>query len=158
MCARLICARLIKPSVMQSFYPPTLFYCFNYKSTTRQLNKENRSNFFYNDLINLLNFEASDLKLDKKTWKDIDINSLGYVDKKPDWNVNSVNPLYLITNRVYGSISEKNGAKYLTINKGDSVLQNYDQVLSGIKYHIDKIKRKRLILTPNVTVNLKSCL
>ena len=106
----------------------------------------------------MLNFEASDLKLDKKTWKDIDINSLGYVDKKPDWNVNSVNPLYLITNRVYGSISEKNGAKYLTINKGDSVLQNYDQVLSGIKYHIDKIKRKRLILTPNVTVNLKSCL
>ena len=31
---------------------------------------------------------------------------MGYVDKKPDWNVNvnvnSVNPLYLMINRVYG--------------------------------------------------------
>ena len=40
---------------------------------------------------------------------------------------------------VYGSISEKNGNKFLTIDKGDSVLKMYDQVFSGIKYHIKKI-------------------
>ena len=97
-----------------------------------------RSYYFYNDLINVLNFEASNLKLDKKRWKDIDIYYVGYVDKKPDWNVNSVNPLYLIINSVYGSISEKNGNKFLTIDKGDSVLKKYDQVFSGIKYHIKK--------------------
>ena len=74
---------------------------------TRQLNIKNRTYYFYNDLINVLNFEASNLKLDKKTWKDIDIYYLDYVDKKPEWNLNSVNPLYLIINRVYGSISEK---------------------------------------------------
>ena len=68
-------------------------------------------------MINIINFEASNLKLDKKTWKDLDIYYIGYVDKKPDWNVNSVNPLYLINNRVYGYISEKNGVKYLTIDK-----------------------------------------
>ena len=83
--------------------------------TTRQLNIKNRTYYFYNDLINVLNFEASNLKLDKKTWKDIDIYYIGYVDKNPVWNVNSVNPLYLIINRVYGYVSEKNGNKFLTI-------------------------------------------
>ena len=106
--------------------------------TTRQLNIEHRTYYFYNDLINVLNFEASNLKIDKKTWKDVDIYFIGYVHKKTDWNVNSVNPLYLLINRVYGSVSEKNGVKYLPIDKGDSVLKKFDQVFSGIKYHIKK--------------------
>ena len=69
--------------------------------TTKQLNIKNRTYYFYNDLINVLNFEASNLKLHKKTWKGIDIYYIGYTDKKPDWNINSVNPLYLLINRVF---------------------------------------------------------
>ena len=86
-----------------------IFYCFTYKMTTRQLNIKNRCYYFYNDLISVLNFEGSNLKLDKKTWKYIDVYFIGYADKNnpSNWNVNSVNPLYLIINRVYGSISEK---------------------------------------------------
>ena len=34
--------------------------------TTKQLNIKNRSYYFYSDLINILNFEANNLKLDKK--------------------------------------------------------------------------------------------
>ena len=34
--------------------------------TTRQLNIKDRTYYFYNDLINVLNFVASNLKLDKK--------------------------------------------------------------------------------------------
>ena len=34
--------------------------------TTRQLNIKNRTSYFDNDLINGLNFEANNLKLDKK--------------------------------------------------------------------------------------------
>ena len=75
--------------------------------TTRQLNIKDRTYYFYNDLVNVLNFEASNLKLYKKTWKAIDIYFIGYVDKKPDCSVNSVNPLYLLVNRVYGTVSEK---------------------------------------------------
>ena len=41
--------------------------------TTKQLNIKNRSYYFYNDLINVLNFKFENLKLDKRTWKDIDI-------------------------------------------------------------------------------------
>ena len=103
--------------------------------TTKQLNIENRSYYFYNDFINVLNFEASDLKLDKKTWKNLDIYYIGYVDnKKPkDWVVNGVNPLYLMINRFYGHIEEKSGIKFLTIDKRDSVLKKYDQVFKCIK-------------------------
>ena len=112
--------------------------------TTRQLNIKNRTYNFYNDLINVINFETSNLKLDKKTWKDLDIYCIGYIDKKPDWNVNSVNLLYLIINRVYGYVSEKNGNKFLTIDKGDNVLKKCDQVFSGIKHHIKKIDNKEV--------------
>ena len=45
------------------------FVIFTYKMTTRQLNIKNRSYYFYNDLINVLNFEASKLELDKKHGK-----------------------------------------------------------------------------------------
>ena len=68
--------------------------------TTRQLNIKNRLYYFYNDLINVLNFEANNLKLDTKNSLGLDIFYIGYVDKKTDWYVNSVNPLYLMINRV----------------------------------------------------------
>ena len=72
--------------------------------TTTQLKIKNRTYYFYNDLINVLNFEASNLKLDKKIWKDLDIFYIGYIDKKLKWDVNNVNPLYLLINRVYGYV------------------------------------------------------
>ena len=50
--------------------------------TTRQLNIKNRTYYFYNDLINLSSFSVNNLKLDKNTWKDIDIYYIGYADKK----------------------------------------------------------------------------
>ena len=91
----------------------------------------------------------NNLKLDKKTWKDIDIYYIGYVDKnKPeDWCVNSVNPLYLIINKVFCFVGEKDGVKYLEIDKGNKNLENsiltiWNQVFSGIKYHIKKISHK----------------
>ena len=34
--------------------------------STKQLNIINKTYYFYNDLINIINFEASNLKLDKK--------------------------------------------------------------------------------------------
>ena len=88
------------------FLSPVVFYCVNYKMPTRQLNIRDRSYYFYNDLINISTFQASNLKIDKKEWKDLDIYFIGYADNKkpPEWNVSSVNPLYLIINRLYGHI------------------------------------------------------
>ena len=47
----------------------------------RQINIKNKTYYFYNDLINILNFKPITLKLDKKSWQDIDIYYIGYIDK-----------------------------------------------------------------------------
>ena len=39
----------------------------------KELNIKNRTYHFYNDIKNALNFELNNSKLDKETWKDIDI-------------------------------------------------------------------------------------
>ena len=57
----------------------------------------------------------------------LDIYYIGYVDKNPEWNVNSVNPLYLVINRIDGFLEEKYGGKYLNIADTDrniEVLKN----------------------------------
>ena len=101
------------------------------------------------DMIDLFIFSMKNLKLDKKTWKDIDIYYIGYVDKnKPeDWCVNSVNPLYVMINQVFCFVGEKNVVKYLKIGKGnkkleDSILAIWNKVFSGIKYNIKKINHE----------------
>ena len=70
------------------------------------------------------------------------IYCIGYVTKNPKWNVNSVNPLYLMINRIDGFIEEKNGDKYLNINnteRNSEVLKKYSEVWNGIKDCIKKI-------------------
>ena len=99
-------------------------------------------------MINILNFESINLKLDKKTWKDIDIYYIGYIDKnKPkDWQVRSVNPLYLMINKVFCSAGEENGAKYLKIEKKycDSVINKRNLVFDSIKDNIKKISNEKV--------------
>ena len=104
--------------------------------TTRQISIKNRTYYFYNDLINIKDFDVKNLRLDKKTSMGLDIYYIGYVDKKSQWNVNSVNPLYLMINRIDGFIEEKNGVKYLNIDntdKNSEVLKKYNEVFDGIK-------------------------
>ena len=50
--------------------------------TTKQLNFKNRTYYFYNDLINIKDFDSKLLKLDKKFSRNITIYYIGYVTKK----------------------------------------------------------------------------
>ena len=75
---------------------------------TKQMNTKNRTYYFYNDLINIKYFDAKLLKLDKKPYKHIDIYYIGYITKKDEYKINSVNPLYLLVHRIDGFIEEKN--------------------------------------------------
>ena len=110
--------------------------------TTNQLNIKNRAYYFYNDLINLKDFDPSLPKLDKKSSSGISIYCIGYVTKKPECNINSVNPLYLLIRELDGFIEEKEGIKYLNISltcSNNDVLIKYAKVWSGIKDQIKKI-------------------
>ena len=45
----------------------------------KQINIKNQTYYFYNDIIDLKNFDARLLKVDKKDYKEIDIYYIGYV-------------------------------------------------------------------------------
>ena len=48
----------------------------------KELEIKNRTCYFYNDLINLNDFNVSLFKIDKKSYKEIDIYYTGYVTVK----------------------------------------------------------------------------
>ena len=41
--------------------------------TTKQINIKNRTYYFYNDIIDIETFDSNMLKLDKKSYKNLDI-------------------------------------------------------------------------------------
>ena len=94
------------------------------------MNIKNRTYYFYYYLTKLLfDFDPNMLKLDKKTFKGIDIYYIGYVPKKEEYKIDSANPLYLLIYKIDGFIEEKRGNKYLNIAFTD----NNDEVLKNIK-------------------------
>ena len=111
----------------------------------KQIEIKNRTYYFYNDMINLKNFDSNLLKIDKKHYKWINIYYIGYITiKKNDEyeSIYSVNPLYLHINHASGYIEEKNGNKYLIFNSVDEnkeVLKKYADVWDGIKSKVKAI-------------------
>ena len=101
---------------------------------------------FYNDVINLKNFQSNLLKIDKKHYKGIDIYYIGYIKiKKIDdcENIHNVNPWHLLVNHASGYIEEKNGNKQLisdySVNENKALLKRYADVWDGIKNEIKAI-------------------
>ena len=77
----------------------------------KQINIKNGTYYFYNDQIDLKDFDAKLLKIEKKDSNKIDIYYIGYVTIKKNGNynkINSVNPLHLIINEMIGHFEEKN--------------------------------------------------
>ena len=111
----------------------------------KQIEIKNRTYYFYNDIINLENFDSNLLKIDKKHYKGINIYYIGYITiKKIDdcENIYSVNPLYLIIGKVDGHIEENNGNKYLVFGSTDEnkeVLKKYTEPWDWIKNEIETI-------------------
>ena len=110
----------------------------------RQINIKNRTYYFYNDPIDLKDFDARLSKIDKKDYNEIDIYYIGYVTikKTGDYNnINSVNPFYLIINEMIGHVEEKNKNKYL-------VLDEIDENKEGLKNmkKVGRVLKKKLKL------------
>ena len=107
----------------------------------KQINIKNQTHYFLDNMINIKDFNPSLIKIDKKSYKNIDIYYIGYITMKDSDNVkiNSVNPLYLIIGEVDGHIEENDGNKYLTFastDKNKKVLQKYSKLWDKIKYHM----------------------
>ena len=89
-------------------------------------------------------FDSNMLKLDKKSYKNLDIYNIGYVTIKKNgysFDINSINPLYLRIGNASGYIEEINKDKYLVFDvtyENKKLLKRYDDVFNGI---MDKIKK-----------------
>ena len=115
----------------------------------KQIEIKNQTYYFYNDIINIEEFDSNLLKIDKKHYKGIDIYYIGYITIKQVGdceNLYSVNSLHLIIGKVDGhtecnSVEEKNGSKYLVFDsdKNKEVLKRYTELWNGIKNEIETI-------------------
>ena len=88
----------------------------------KQIDIKNRSYYFYSDIIDLKDFEPNLLKIDKRSYKNIDIYYIGYITIKTIDNYESiynVNPLFMCINHTSGYIERKNENKYLIFDSVD---------------------------------------
>ena len=111
--------------------------------TIKQIDIKIRTYYFYDDIIELENFDSSLSKLDKKSYKDIGIYNIRYITIKKIGNCKSIysmNPLYLCINLASGYIEEIKENKYLTfdsIDENEELMKKYNNAFNGIR---DKIK------------------
>ena len=95
--------------------------------------------YFYSDIIDIKNFNAGLLKIDKKSYKGIGIYNIGYITKKKIDDcekIYSVNPLYLLISHAKGYIEEKGVNKYLvfdSVDENKEFLKKYNDVFNGIR-------------------------
>ena len=108
-------------------------------------NIKNRTYYFYNDIIDLENFDSNLLKLGKKSYKDIGIYNIGYITIKKIGdckNIYSVNLLYLRITYASRYIEEINKNKYLFFDSTDEnkeLFKKYNDVFNGIMGKIKEV-------------------
>ena len=76
----------------------------------KDIDIKNRTYYFFNYIINIKIFDPNNIKIDKKSYKNILIYYIGYVTIKDSKYVkfNSVNPLHFIFNKANGYFEEIN--------------------------------------------------
>ena len=104
----------------------------------KDINVKNHIYYFFDDTINIKNFNLNNIKIDEKSYKNILIYYIGYVTVKylKYVNINSVNYLYLIINKMKGYFEEINKSKYLTLvpsNENKEKIKKYEELWSKIR-------------------------
>ena len=64
----------------------------------KDISIKNYTYYFFDDIINIKNFNPNNVKIDEKSYKNILIYYIGYVTIKDSKyvKINSVNPLYIL--------------------------------------------------------------
>ena len=73
----------------------------------KQIIIKNRTYYFFNDIINIKDFDSSLLQTDKKLCTNIGIYNITIKMIDDYENINSVNPLYLMIGEVIGQSKKK---------------------------------------------------
>ena len=81
---------------------------------TSKIDIKNRTYYFFNDIVNINNFDPNNIKIDENSYTNTLIYYIRYVMIKDSKyvKINSVNPLYLIFTEVNVYFEEINENKY----------------------------------------------
>ena len=89
-------------------------------SKVKDINIKNHTYNFFNDIVDISNFDPNNIKIDEKSYKNILIYYAGHVTIKDSKyiKINMVNPLYFIFSKVNGYFEEINENKFLPLVPG----------------------------------------
>ena len=76
---------------------------------------------------------------------DVDIYYIGYVVNKPQYNINSINPLYLIVRHLFGRVEKIQGSSdwYLVVDENNKeAISVFDKLWKFIKGEINRLIKK----------------
>ena len=104
----------------------------------KDIDIKHRTYYFFDDIINIKNFDPHNIKIDEKSYKNILIYYIRYVTIKDSKyvKIDSVSPLYLIFNKVNGYFEEINGNKYLALvhtNENKQKIKKYEELWIKIR-------------------------
>ena len=110
--------------------------------SVKDINRRNRT--FFGDIIIIKDFDPNNIKIDKKSYKNILIYYTGYETIKNDLHIYSVNPSYLILGKVNRYFVKINGNKYLTLiptNESKEKIKKYEELWIKIRDLIRSITK-----------------
>ena len=110
----------------------------------KDINIKIRTYYFFNDIIDIENFDPNNIKIDEKAYKNILIYYIGYVTIKDYVKMYSVNPFYLTFRYVNGYFEEINENKYLTLvptNESKEKIKKYEELWIKIRDSVRSITK-----------------
>ena len=119
-------------------------------NNVKDINIKNHTYYFFDDIINVKDFDPNNIKIDKKSRKNIFIYYTGYVTIKKDLKIYSVNSVYLSFNKVNGYLNKEiNGNKYLLM-KEKKQIKKYGELWIKSRDLIRSINKTQVIMMKNI--------
>ena len=118
----------------------------NIKMVVELLKIKNTSYYYYDDIVYLDDFDVKLVKVVRQELRiDVDIYYIRYIVDKPQYNINIVNPLYLIIRNLVGRIEHIGGSsdRYLVVDESNKkVINVFDKLWKFIKDEINRLIKR----------------
>ena len=113
----------------------------NIKMVVKSLKIKNKSYYFWGDMVHLDDFDVKLVKVVRRESRiGVDIYYIGYVVNKPQYDIKSVNSLYLIVKHLFGRIEkiEISSDRYLVVDENNKeVINVFDKLWKFIEDEIN---------------------
>ena len=124
-------------------------------NNVKDINIKNHTYYFFDDAINIKDFDPNNIKIDEKSYKNVLIYCIAYVTIKNSKyvKINSINPLYLMFNKMNEYFEEINEDKYLILvptNESKEKIKKYDELWIKVRDLISSVTKNQVIMMKNI--------